>query len=81
MRIRADPDPQHCLNSYTFCFFFIQYLHVWIRIRIRIHKAPEYGPGSTTQLRFFIEFTTCSANYFLCWGNEPVSLATFAVLV
>ena len=26
--------------------FFIQYLHVWIRIRI--HKAPEYGSESTT---------------------------------
>ena len=29
------------LKSYTFCLYFILYLHVWIRIRI--HKAPEYG--------------------------------------
>ena len=36
-----------CLKSYTFGLYFILYLHVWIRIRIRntirIHKAPEYG--------------------------------------
>ena len=32
------------LKSYTFFLFFIPYLHVWIWI----HKAPEYGSGSTT---------------------------------
>ena len=32
------------LKSYTFFLSFIQFLHVWIRI----HKAPEYGSGSTT---------------------------------
>ena len=35
-----------CSKSYSFGLFFIQYLHVWIRIRI--HKAPEYGSESTT---------------------------------
>ena len=35
------------LKSFTFCLYFIlvcMYVHVWIRI----HKAPEYGSGSTT---------------------------------
>ena len=47
------------LKSYTFWVYFILYLHVWIRI----HKAPEYGSGSTTLgesvkiLNFFITGT------------------------
>ena len=48
------------LKSYTFCLYFIPYLHVWIRIRIR-NRDPDvpvlsswirikYGSaGSTTQ--------------------------------
>ena len=34
------------LKSDTFCFYFIWYFHLWIRI----HKAPEYGWGSRTLL-------------------------------
>ena len=50
------------LKSFTFCLYFIlvcMYVHVWIRI----HKAPEYGSGSTTLgesvkiLNFFITGT------------------------
>ena len=31
-----------CPKSYTFCLYFILYLHVWIQI----HKAPEYGSNT-----------------------------------
>ena len=45
-----------CLKSYTFCLYFILYLHVWIRIRIK-NTDPypqsswiriQYGSGSNT---------------------------------
>ena len=39
------------LKSYIFCLHFIQYLHVWVqirifRIRIRIQKALDYGSNT-----------------------------------
>ena len=38
---------------------FYLYLHVWIQIRI--HKAPEYGSGSTTQ-----DFTITGTMIYKC---------------
>ena len=50
------------LKSYTFWVYYILYLHVWIRI----HKAPEYGSGSTT-----LELTHRCAIFSKCWKNNP----------
>ena len=47
-----------CLNSYTFCLYFIIYLYV----QIRIHKAPEYG-SNTDRIR--IEYGSGSGSRIL----------------
>ena len=44
-----------CFKSCTFCIYYILYIHVWIQILFPlqtswIHKAYEYGSGSTTLL-------------------------------
>ena len=44
-----------CPKSYTFCFSFILYFHVWIRI----HKAHEYGSNTDPDPQHW---------FYCCWS-------------